>query len=200
LSTFTNLITTPQNYLCTSPLETIFFRIINSSESTCFAEGEFNLTFTDEVNCAQNEPPVLSANSREAYCPLSQIKIAENFTITDPDDTGLDFFTVQISSGYSSSDDLLELTGSHPTISTTWNVTEGKLILEPNAPASQILYEDLQTAVREIVFSSTDANISGEKFFSLTSGDGNYLPSTEHFYVYKENIGITWSEAKDLAE
>jgi gliding motility-associated-like protein len=199
-STFTNLITTPQNYTCTSPLETIFFRIINSNESTCFAEGEFNLTFTDEVNCVQNEPPVLSADSREAYCPLSQIKIAENFTITDPDDTGLDFFTVQISSGYSSSDDLLELTGSHPTISTTWNVTEGKLILEPNAPASQILYEDLQTAVREIVFSSTDANISGEKFFSLTIGDGNYLPSTEHFYVYKENIGITWSEAKDLAE
>ena len=25
-NTFTNLITTPQNYLCTSPLETIFFR------------------------------------------------------------------------------------------------------------------------------------------------------------------------------
>ena len=59
------------------------------------------------MNCAQNEPPVLSADSREAYCPLSDIKIAENFTITDPDDTGLDFFTVQISSGYSSSDDLL---------------------------------------------------------------------------------------------
>ena len=199
-NTFTNLITTPQNYLCTSPLETIFFRILNSNESTCFAEGEFKLTFTDEVNCAQNEPPVLSANSREAYCPLTEIKIAENFTITDPDDTGLDFFTVQISSGYSISDDLLELTGTHPTISTTWNAIEGKLIIEPNAPATQILYEDLQTAVREIVFSSTDPNITGEKFFSLTIGDGNYLPSTEHFYVYEENIGITWSEAKNLAE
>ena len=152
------------------------------------------------MNCAQNEPPVLSANSREAYCPLTEIKIAENFTITDPDDTGLDFFTVQISSGYSISDDLLELTGTHPTISTTWNAIEGKLILEPNAPATQILYEDLQTAVREIVFSSTDPNITGEKFFSLTIGDGNYLPSTEHFYVYEENIGITWSEAKNLAE
>ncbi|MGB2327869.1 MAG: hypothetical protein ACPH3L_08785, partial [Flavobacteriaceae bacterium] len=199
-NTFTNLITTPQNYLSTSPLETIFFRIINSNESTCFSEGQFNLTFTDEVNCIQNEPPVLFADSREPYCPLSEIKIAENFTITDPDDTGLDFFTVQISSGYSISDDLLTLTGTHPTISTTWNAVEGKLILEPNAPATQILYEDLQTAVREIVFSSTDANISGEKFFSLTIGDGNYLPSTEHFYVYIENIGITWSEAKNLAE
>ena len=199
-NTFTNLITTPQSYLCTSPLETIFFKIINSSESTCFSEGEFNLTFIDEVNCAQNEPPVLSADSREAYCPLSEIKIAENFTITDPDDTGLDFFTVQISTGYSNPEDILTLTGTHPTISTTWNAIEGKLILEPNAPATQILYVDLQTAVREIVFSSTDPNITGEKFFSLTIGDGNYLPSTEHFYVYEENIGITWSEAKNLAE
>ena len=128
-NTFTNLITTPQNYISTSPLETIFFRIINSNESTCFSEGQFNLTFTDEVNCIQNEPPVLFADSREAYCPLSEIKIAENFTITDPDDTGLDFFTVQISSGYSISDDLLTLTGTHPTISTTWNAIEGKLIL-----------------------------------------------------------------------
>ena len=30
-----------------------------------------------------NEPPVLSSNFRGAYCPLSEIKIAENFTITD---------------------------------------------------------------------------------------------------------------------
>ena len=199
-NTFTNLITTPQSYLCTSPLETIFFKIINSSESTCFSEGEFNLTFTDEVNCAQNEPPVLSADSREAYCPLSEIKIAENFTITDPDDTGLDFFTVQISTGYSNPEDILIVRGTHPTISTTWNALEGKLTLEPNAPATQILYADLQLAVRDIVFTSTNANISGEKFFSLTIGDGNYLPSTEHFYVYEENIGITWSDAKNLAE
>ena len=53
----------------------------------------------------------LSADFRGAYCPLSDIKIAENFTITDPDDTGLDFFTIQISEGYSNPNDLLELTG-----------------------------------------------------------------------------------------
>ena len=199
-NTFTNLITTPQNYLCTSPLETIFFRILNSNESTCFAEGEFKLTFTDEVNCAQNEPPVLSANSREAYCPLTEIKIAENFTITDPDDTGLDFFTIQISSGYSNPEDLLILTGTHPNITSTWNATEGKLTLEPTAPSAQILYSDLQLAVREVAFTSTDVNISGERFFSFTIGDANYLPSTDHFYIFKENNLVTWSDAKILAE
>ncbi len=147
-----------------------------------------------------NEPPVLSSNFRGAYCPLSEIKIAENFTITDPDDTGLDFFTIQISSGYSNPEDLLILTGTHPNITSTWNTIEGKLTLEPIAPATQILYSDLQLAVREIVFTSTDANITGERFFSFTIGDANYLPSTDHFYIFKENNLVTWSDAKILAE
>ncbi|MDB9955786.1 hypothetical protein OAD46_00925 [Flavobacteriaceae bacterium] len=175
----------------------IFARVITTvAPNTCIpATTSFKLL----VNI--NEPPVLSANFRGAYCPLSEIIIAENFTITDSDDTGIDFFTIQISSGYSSPNDLLKLTGSHPTITARpFDITEGKLILEPTAPATEILYADLQLAVRDIVFTSTDPNISGERSFSFTIGDANYLPSTEHFYVYEENIGITWSDAKNLAD
>ena len=175
----------------------IFARVITTvAPNTCIpAITSFKLL----VNI--NEPPVLSANFRGAYCPLSDIKIAENFTITDPDDTGLDFFTIQISEGYSNPNDLLELTGTHPTVTARpFDITEGKLILEPTAPATEILYADLQLAVRDIVFTSTDPNISGERSFSFTIGDANYLPSTEHFYVYEENIGITWSDAKNLAD
>lgn len=148
-----------------------------------------------------NQPPVLSADFRGAYCPLSDIKIAENFTITDSDDTGLDFFTIQISEGYSNPSDLLELTGTHPTVTARpFDIIEGKLILEPTAPATQILYEDLEAAVRDIIFTSTDPDISGERSFSFTIGDANYLPSTEHFYVYEENNLVTWSDAKNLAD
>ncbi|MDC0002033.1 hypothetical protein OAD76_01860, partial [Flavobacteriaceae bacterium] len=175
----------------------IFARVITTvAPNTCIpAITSFKLL----VNI--NEPPVLSANFRGAYCPLSDIKIAENFTITDSDDTGIDFFTIQISSGYSSPNDLLKLTGSHPTITARpFDITEGKLILEPTAPATEILYADLQLAVRDIIFTSTDPNISGERFFSFTIGDANYLPSTEHFYVYEENNLVTWSDAKTLAE
>jgi len=175
----------------------IFARVVtNAAPNTCIpATTSFKLL----VNI--NEPPVLSADFRGAYCPLSDIKIAENFTITDSDDTGLDFFTVQISEGYSNPTDLLELTGTHPTITARpFDITEGKLILEPTAPATEIAYADLQLAVRDIIFTSTDPNISGERSFSFTIGDANYLPATEHFYVYEENIGITWSDAKNLAE
>ena len=148
----------------------IFARVITTmAPNTCTpAITSFKLL----VNI--NEPPVLSANFRGAYCPLSEIKIAENFTITDSDDTGIDFFTIQISSGYSSPNDLLKLTGSHPTITARpFDITEGKLILEPTAPATELLYADLQLAVRDIIFTSTDPNISGERFFSFTIGDAN---------------------------
>ncbi len=188
-----NYINSPDN---PDNTDDIYARVVtNAAPNTCNpAITSFKLL----VNI--NEPPILSADFRGAYCPLSEIKIAENFTITDSDDTGLDFFTVQISSGYSSPNDLLELTGSHPTISTSWNTTEGKLTLEPSAPATEILYADLQLAVRDIVFTSTDPDISGERSFSFTIGDAFYLPITDHFYVYEENIGITWSDAKNLAQ
>ena len=195
-----NPIPNPDNYtnIPDNPdlTDDIYARVVtNVAPNTC---NPATTSFKLLVNI--NEPPVLSSNFRGAYCPLSEIKIAENFTITDPDDTGLDFFTIQISSGYSNPDDLLILTGTHPNITSTWNATEGKLTLEPIAPATQILYSDLQLAVREVAFTSTDANISGERFFSFTIGDANYLPSTDHFYIFKENNLVTWSDAKILAE
>ncbi|MDB9948033.1 T9SS type B sorting domain-containing protein [Flavobacteriaceae bacterium] len=195
-----NPIPNPDNYtnITDNPdlTDDIYARVLTTAApNTC---NPATTSFKLLVNI--NEPPVLSSNFRGAYCPLSEIKIAENFTITDTDDTGLDFFTVQISSGYSNPEDLLILTGTHPNITSTWNTIEGKLTLEPIAPATQILYSDLQLAVREIVFTSTDANITGERFFSFTIGDANYLPSTDHFYIFKENNLVTWSDAKILAE
>jgi hypothetical protein len=157
------------------------------------------LGFLTNLSSQTNLPPELFADVREAYCPLNQIKIGSNFTITDPDDSGIAYFNIQISSGYSSGNELLILTGSHPTIQTSWNINEGKLTLTP-VTSTQISYSELQAAIRDVVFESTDANISGERFFSFTIGDGNYLPSTDHFYVYFENVGILWSDAKVLAE
>jgi gliding motility-associated-like protein len=154
-----------------------------------------------KVTYSQNQAPELDAGAttRQAYCPNTQIIIAPDFTITDADDNGIDAFYIQISSGYSSSSDELLLTGTHPKISTRWYPVEGKLKLTP-AEGSQILYTDIQKAAREIVFESSSNTISGEKDFSFTIGDAFYLPITDHFYVYEENIGITWSDAKNLAQ
>jgi len=154
------------------------------------------------ITTAQNQAPVLNAGStiKQAYCPETEIIIAPDFTITDEDDLGVDSFSIQISSGYFSNSDLLELNlQDHPNIKKDWSSVEGKLKLTPKG-GTQILYTDIQKAVRAVVFKSSSSNISGEKYFSFTIGSANYLPSTEHFYVFESDLNITWTDAKTKAE
>ncbi|MFY0603928.1 MAG: T9SS type B sorting domain-containing protein [Flavobacteriaceae bacterium] len=148
---------------------------------------------------AQTSQPVISVSGREAYCPLDQIHIAGNFTITDPSSTGIEAFYIQISSGYSSTSDRLTLIGSHPTITTSWDTVEGKLTLEP-VSGSQILYSDLELAVRDVVYQSVSQFVSGEKFFSFNVGQANFLPTNGHYYEYISDVGIDWESARQAAE
>ena len=154
------------------------------------------------ITTAQNQAPVLNTGStiRQAYCPETEIIIAPDFTITNEDDLGVDSFSIQISSGYFSNSDLLELNlQDHPNIKKDWSSVEGKLKLTPKG-GTQILYTDIQKAVRAVVFKSSSSNISGEKYFSFTIGSANYLPSTGHFYVFESDLDITWTDAKTKAE
>lgn len=146
-----------------------------------------------------NIPPNLVAAGDQFYCPLSQINIATSFNIIDPDDTEIEALNIQISTGYVQGEDLLILTGVHPNIVSTWNGNEGKLILRGIGNAL-ISYVDLIAAVNNVVFQSSSPNVTGEKFFSFTIGDANYLPSTGHYYEYVSNPGITWSNARTLAQ
>lgn len=145
-----------------------------------------------------NIPPSLDAIGDQVYCPLSQINIVTSFDIIDPDDIGIDTFSIQISTGYVIGQDKLDLTGVHPNIIATWSNNEGKLTFKgiANAP---ILYTDLIAAVKDVVFESLAVNISGDKFFSFNIGDANYLPSTDHYYEYVPDIGITWKDAEVAA-
>ncbi|QNM87107.1 T9SS type B sorting domain-containing protein [Polaribacter pectinis] len=156
------------------------------------------LTFF-QLNSQTNKPPVLTATGRQVFCPQSQINIVTDFTITDEDDTELSSFFIQISAGYQSGFDELSLTGNHPTINSDWNATEGKLSLT-GIGTSKILLTDLEKAVKEVVFSTTATTITEDKFFSLTIGDANYLPSTDHFYEFISDLSITWSDARIAAE
>ena len=154
------------------------------------------------ITTAQNQAPVLNTGStiRQAYCPETEIIIAPDFTITNEDDLGVDSFSIQISSGYSSNSDLLELDlQDHPNIKKDWSSVEGKLKLTPKG-GTQILYTDIQKAVRAVVFKSSFSNMSGEKYFSFTVCSANYLPSTSHFYVFESDLDITWTNAKTKAE
>jgi len=145
-----------------------------------------------------NVPPSLDAVGDQFYCPLSQINVVTDFNIVDPDDTQIESLSIQISTGYVAGQDQLSLSGSHPNIVTTWDASNGKLTLA-GVGGAQVLYTDLIAAVKDVIFESSSSTVSGDKYFSFTIGDANYLPSTGHYYEFVSSPGITWTDAKTAA-
>ena len=146
-----------------------------------------------------SEPPVINAEGDQFYCPLSEIQIVSTISISNPDDTVIEAFFVQISSGYNRQTDLLKLANDQPNIRASWNSNTAKLTLSSKT-SDPLVLDEIITAVKDIVFVNTDPEFSGERFFSLTIGDANYLPSTGHYYEFVDVVGITWTQARDQAE
>ena len=148
---------------------------------------------------SQNVAPIVSASGESYYCPLTSQSIVTFFDITDPDDNSTDAFYIQISEGFDQNYDLLELNGTHPNISATWNASEAKLTLT-SANTNPLNYSDIIAAVYDVSFYSSDPNISQNRVFSLTVGQANYLALTDHYYEFIPSVAILWTDAKILAE
>lgn len=95
-----------------------------------------------------NSAPILSAIGDQVYCPGTLMKIVTDFTITDSDGLGIDALYIQISNGYITAQDVLSLSGNHPTITSTWDVVSGKLTL--SGSSGQPTYIALIAAVKDI--------------------------------------------------
>lgn len=147
-----------------------------------------------------NVAPSITAAGRQAFCAGKPIKIVTDFTISDIDDATIDVFFIQISIGYQAGFDKLEISGNHPNINSSWSSSEGKLTLTAALLGSEMLFSDLENAVKNVVFTTSATNIESEKTFSLSITDKNYLPATDHFYEFVSVQGITWTAAKTAAE
>lgn len=158
----------------------------------------FSLLLTANV-FAQDQPPVVTASGNQIYCPGSAVNIVESFNITDPDDTGTNAIYIQISSGYISWQDQLSLATPIPNVTTSWNATAGKLTIL-GVGGQELTYATLINAVNNVVYTSSAANPTGSRTFSITVGEANYLPSTEHYYKFVAQYNISWSSAKTAAE
>ena len=145
------------------------------------------------ITAQENLPPVITSEGNAIYCPLTEQNIVTSFNIEDPDDSTLDALYIQISEGYIAGEDQLIYNGSNPNLNTLWSVSEGKLEIK-SLDGSELLIQDIINAVYEVVFISSNPSPL-DKSFSFTIGDANYLPSTEHFYVYFSAPGISWPEA-----
>ncbi|ASV31827.1 C-type lectin domain-containing protein [Maribacter cobaltidurans] len=141
-----------------------------------------------------NDPPVVVGAGDQVYCNGSSTPIAQSINITDPDDTSTTAVYIQISNGYVIGEDLLTLTGSHPGITASWDPVEGKLTLR--GPASYTAFEN---AILDVHYSTSAANPTGMRQFSITVGEANFLPATGHYYEYVADAGITWTDAEVAA-
>lgn len=144
--------------------------------------------------------PILSATGNQMFCAGSAVKIVTSMSIThDPTEIGTNAIYIQISSGYANGQDLLALTGIHPNITSSWNASNGKLTLQ--SPTGGIVpYSDFVNAIEDVVFTNNTTNPSGNRTFSITVGQANYLPSNGHYYQFIPSSGISWTNAKTLAE
>ncbi len=159
----------------------------------------FFLLIPGMVHSQTNIAPEVSAVGDQMYCPQTSIPIATSFNIIDPDDTEIDAFYIQISTGYQRGSDILRLENSHPNVATSWNDQEGKLTLT-GPSGSAVAYSDLIAAVNDVVFESSSTSPTEEKYFSFTIGSANYLPETGHYYEYIPDLGIRWDDAVVAAE
>lgn len=158
--------------------------------------------YANKCNAGTTLPPVLNAAGDQFYCPTNNINIVTAFSIThDPGETGIQAVYIQISSGYSSGFDILKLLNPalHPTVKESWDSASGKLTLS-SPTGIDLLYSEIEAAVKDIVFSNSSVNAAGTRTFSITIGQANYLPSTQHYYLFVPSIGITWQNAKTAAE
>ncbi|MDF0716841.1 PA14 domain-containing protein [Muricauda sp. 334s03] len=154
-----------------------------------------DLDFRDDtVN--EDEPPSITATGDQVLCPGNAIAIVESVSITDPDSSTLDAVFIQISSNYDVTGDVLNLTGTHPNITASWDTSEGKLTL--TGPTTLAEFE---AAIAAVEFETTATVSSGDtRTFSIVMNEANYLASTGHYYEYVPSLGITWSAAKAAAE
>lgn len=147
-------------------------------------------------------PPIITATGNQTFCPGTSLNIVETVSITsDPAEPETDALYIQISSGYISSQDILTLSNptAHPKIITSWDSFAGKLKLS-SPTGAKIPYTDFEAAIKDIVYSNSSPNPSGTRNFSITIGQANFLPSTDHYYEFVSSIGITWTAAKTAAE
>lgn len=58
---------------------------------------------------------------------------------------------------------------------------------------------EFEAAVLATQFSSSSVNPSWSRQYSITVGEANYLPSTQHYYEFVSAPGISWTAAEAAA-
>ncbi|WP_396187514.1 leucine-rich repeat domain-containing protein, partial [Flavobacterium sp.] len=158
------------------------------SDTYWYYRKDATANYSDDCGYKTTAPTPLkiTATGNQSYCPGTAVNIAETVDIAfDPTDPNTDAVSIQIASGYVFGQDLLTLTGFHPTISFDWVPSEGKLKLF-STTGVDIPYTDFEAAIADVKFSNSSPSPTGTRTFSISLGSGqlSYLPRNKHFYEY----------------
>jgi gliding motility-associated-like protein len=188
----TNSIITPKQDSISSRNDTISYK--------SFPFFKINKTASPATNLLE-----IKATGDQVYCPQTAINIVTDITITDSEHINTDAIYIQISTGYNDSQDLLTLTGSHPTIKSVWDLTTGRLTLTSKNPGILVNYDDFIKAIKDVVYTNSSYKPTGNRTFSISTDKLSYLPSNQHFYEFVSSkgvapdLGIDWGIADKLA-
>ena len=192
----------------------VYFKIIVVlllfvTKTNCNANGNFTIvkdTIIPKKHLNKNSSllktagvaPEIYTTGDQIYCPGTSLNIVQSVTITVDTTDPPNAVYIQISSGYSTGDNLT-LAGTHPNITSSWIASEGKLKLTGSGLSNS---NDIENAVKDVLFSNSSASASGIRTFSISLGSGtlSYLPRNKHFYEYVSAPGINWTAAKLAAE
>ncbi|BAX80686.1 hypothetical protein ALGA_2359 [Labilibaculum antarcticum] len=153
------------------------------------------------VNSGTTAAPEITARGDQSICAddNKQIFVVESIMVTSG--TALVSMSVQISGGYVSGEDKLELFAGPDhigDITSSWDETTGMLILTGSASTTDAQF---QNAIKYVEFVSlTSPRTEGPRTFSITLEDANFLPESGHFYQFVSELDITWTDARDEAE
>jgi hypothetical protein len=136
-----------KNYRCFKIILIVLILVAYSS----YAKTNFPPIKKRIKSTISNVAPIIKATGDQIYCKQTYQKIVTDITITDPDDTGTDAIYIQISSGYKNGQDQLSLLGLHQTITSSWDISTGKLkLFSPiGLPVS---YTDFIAAIKDVEY------------------------------------------------
>ncbi|WP_254454485.1 T9SS type B sorting domain-containing protein [Flavobacterium sp. M31R6] len=181
----------------------IFFNTTGTINANNPPKKDFKKNYIQNINLSKSifitGSPIIRATGNQIYCPQTSIKIVTDISINDPAENTINAINVQISSGYLIGEDVLTLTGLHPTVTSIWNAETGKLSLT-SINGNPLPHSDFINAVKNIEFKTSSAVPTGSRNFSINLGKSNYLPSSTHYYQFVSSPGISWGNAKRAAE
>jgi hypothetical protein len=171
---------------------TVTFRVHDGDNYSNTLQRNINVT-------AVNDDPVLSAIEGPGLSYAEedgQVDITNTITVTDADDINIESATIEITSNYLESEDVLDYTNALG-ITGTWNSSTGILTLNGSATLA-----NYQIALRNVSYENTNTDdpydLTRTVTFSVNDGNANSNIQSRNIYITASNDAPVLSDIETI--